>query len=222
MPDLDLIKQAEQVCGTGARLPRAAPAIPTAGSVCRDHGNRVALLRLASSGVAGYVTSRPRSRIGALCVIQPLETGSTPVAAMIGAVSRLIRPEASVMARGRPSISASSPRSASTRPATGPSLSDRCSISAPPFEPMPVRSCSSTPAPYAPSLHPRTLHQGPAPHLAPRLDPRPQRSMKGRAVLDAIVISGPPIVKIVAFCNGGLDFSVQLRPQALRPSSSAA
>jgi hypothetical protein len=32
MPDLDLIKQAEQVCGTGARLPRAAPAIPTAGS----------------------------------------------------------------------------------------------------------------------------------------------------------------------------------------------
>jgi hypothetical protein len=32
MPDLDLIKQAEQVCGTGARLPRAALAIPTAGS----------------------------------------------------------------------------------------------------------------------------------------------------------------------------------------------
>ena len=53
MPDLDLIKQAEQVCGTGARLPRAAPAIPTAGSASAATKVRVALLRLASSGVAG-------------------------------------------------------------------------------------------------------------------------------------------------------------------------
>src|SRR5215831_19637825 len=43
--------------------------------------------------------SRPRSRIGALWVIQPEEIRSTPVAAMAGAVSRVIRPEASVTAR---------------------------------------------------------------------------------------------------------------------------
>ena len=45
MPDLDLIKQAEQVCGTGARLPRAAPAIPTAGSApAATKVNRAAFL----------------------------------------------------------------------------------------------------------------------------------------------------------------------------------
>jgi hypothetical protein len=202
MPDLDLIKQEKQGRGTGAGdLPRAAPAIPTAGSASAATTLTASpSLRLASSGVAGYVTSRPRSRIGALCVIQPLETRSTPVAAMIGAVSRLIRPEASVMARARPSISPSSPRSASTRPTTGPSLSSRCSISAPPSSRSPVRSCSSTPAPYAPRSTPRTLHQGPPSRLAPRPDPRPRGSVKGNR----------------------RSVPIQLRPQALRPSSSAA
>jgi hypothetical protein len=53
MPDLDLIKQAEQVCGTGA-VAKGRSGNPDGGQrVCRDQGNRVALLRLASSGVAG-------------------------------------------------------------------------------------------------------------------------------------------------------------------------
>jgi hypothetical protein len=53
MPDLDLIKQAEQGCGTGAGgLPRAAPAIPPGRPRgCGDHVNRAARL-LASEGEA--------------------------------------------------------------------------------------------------------------------------------------------------------------------------
>src|SRR5271170_3833277 len=43
--------------------------------------------------------SSPKSRIGALWVIQPEEIRSTPVAATAATVSRLIRPEASVTAR---------------------------------------------------------------------------------------------------------------------------
>ena len=37
--------------------------------------------------------------MGALCVIQPVEIRSTPVAAIAGAVATVTRPEASVMAR---------------------------------------------------------------------------------------------------------------------------
>ena len=43
--------------------------------------------------------SSPRSRIGAEWVIQPDEIRSTPAAAIAGAVSRVMRPEASVTAR---------------------------------------------------------------------------------------------------------------------------
>ena len=169
--------------------------------VCRDHGYRVALLRPASSGAAGYVTSRPRSRIGTLCMFQPLEIRSTPVAAMIGAVSRLIRPEASVMARARPSISPSSPRSASIRPATGPCGQVDAAFPRRLRADRPRRRPRRHSGPVLGDLHPRTLHQGPPPRLAPRPVPRPQGLHEGQ----------PP-----------LGFPIQLRPQALRPSSSAA
>ena len=54
---------------------------------------------ICSPGFVFYAMSSTRSRIVALRVIQPEEIRSTPVAATAGAVSRLIRPEASVMAR---------------------------------------------------------------------------------------------------------------------------
>ena len=61
MPDLDLIKQAEQVCGTGARLPRAAPTARSASAATTLTASPS--LRLASSGAAGYVTPGMRIEI---------------------------------------------------------------------------------------------------------------------------------------------------------------
>src|SRR3546814_6391327 len=44
-------------------------------------------------------TSRARSKLFELCVSQPTDSRLTPVAATVAAVSRVMRPEASVMAR---------------------------------------------------------------------------------------------------------------------------
>ena len=56
-------------------------------------------------------TSRPRSKIGALWVIQPTEIRSTPLAATAWTVSTVIRPDASEIAR--PAITCTASRSMS-------------------------------------------------------------------------------------------------------------
>jgi hypothetical protein len=61
----------------------------------------------ASSHVVLSRTSRPRSRLGTLCVIQPTEIKSTPEAAMRDTVSKVTRPDASVTARPLVSLTAS-------------------------------------------------------------------------------------------------------------------
>src|SRR6266446_346626 len=92
----------DAVCAAAALPDGLSAAKPITERSARIDGFRVAqpiLLHGAQPRGLGYAISRPRSRIGALWVIQPEEIRSTPAAAIAGTLSRVIRPEASVTAR---------------------------------------------------------------------------------------------------------------------------